>query len=149
MPNLVRLAAALALVALFATSFQPAGSVKAATSAAAEFPKPGIDLANLDKTCKPCDDFWQFATGGWQKHNPIPAGYASWGSFSILAQDNQNVLHDILDGAAGDTKAAPGSPTGKVGAFYRSCMNESAIEAAGLTPLKPEFDRIAAIANKD
>jgi putative endopeptidase len=149
MPNLVRLAGALALVALFATSFQPAAGVKAATSVAAEFPKPGIDLANLDTTCKACDDFWQFATGGWQKHNPIPAGYASWGSFSILAQDNQNVLHDILDGAAADTKAAPGSPTGKVGAFYRSCMNESGIEAAGLTPLKPEFDRIAAIANKD
>jgi putative endopeptidase len=146
---LVRVCGALALVAVLATSLQHAGAVKAATSAAAEFPKPGIDLANLDVTCKPCDDFWQFATGGWQKHNPIPAGYASWGSFSILAQDNQNVLHDILDSAAQDKVATLGSPVGKVGAYYRSCMNETAIEAAGLTPLKPEFERIAAITNKD
>ena len=59
--------------------------------------KPGIDLANIDKTCKACDDFYGFATGGWQKLHPIPAAYPAWGTFNILADDNQNVEHDILE----------------------------------------------------
>jgi len=111
------------------------------------FPKPGLDLANLDPTCKACDDFYQFATGGWQKAHPIPAGYPAWGSFSLLAEANSNVLHQILDDAAANTSAAPGSNEQKVGAFYRACMNEPAIETAGLAPLKSELDAIAAVGN--
>src|SRR5712672_3551376 len=45
----------------------------------------GFDVANLDRTCKPCDDFHQFAVGGWLKNNPIPAQYPVWGSFITLA----------------------------------------------------------------
>jgi len=107
--------------------------------------KPGIDLANIDKTCKACDDFYGFATGGWQKLHPIPAAYPAWGTFNILADDNQNVEHDILEDAAKNTKAVPGSNEQKIGSYYRSCMNESGIEAAGLTPIQPELDRIAAL----
>jgi Peptidase family M13 len=47
----------------------------------------GIDLRNLDRTCKPCSDFFQFANGGWIENNPIPAAYPGWGSFNQLAAD--------------------------------------------------------------
>src|SRR5437867_12972921 len=68
----------------------------------------GFDTANLDKTCKPCDDFYQFAMGGWMKANPIPPEYAIWGSFSQLADRNQKNLREILE-AARSGKAPAGS----------------------------------------
>src|SRR5260370_39078938 len=59
----------------------------------------GFDTANLDKTCKPCDDFFQFAMGGGMKSNPIPPEYSTWGSFTGLADKNQQALRPILEAA--------------------------------------------------
>ena len=103
----------------------------------------GFDLANLDRSVSPCADFYQFANGGWMKNNPIPAAYPRWGSFTILQEHNQDVLHTILEDAAKDKSAQPGSNWQKIGDFYASCMDENAIEAAGIKPLEPEFERIA------
>jgi len=104
----------------------------------------GFDAANLDKTCKPCDDFYQFAMGGWRKANPIPAEYSSWGTFTQLADKNQQNLRQILENAA-NAKAAPGSKEQKIGDFYAGCMDTNAIEAAGTKPIDPELARIAGI----
>ena len=105
----------------------------------------GFDLANLDRSVSPCDDFFQFADGGWVKSHPIPAAYPSWGTFNKLHEDNENALQKILDKAAADKSAAPGSNWQKIGDFYASCMDESAIETAGIQPLQPELQRIANI----
>lgn len=94
----------------------------------------GIDLRNLDRTCKPCQDFYQFATGGWVKKHPIPAAYPAWGNFDVLAERNQNVLHSILQSAA-KSNAKPGTNEQKIGDFYASCMNTAAIDAAGTRPI--------------
>jgi len=106
----------------------------------------GFDTANLDKTCKPCDDFYQFAMGGWMKNNPIPPEYPSWGSFTVLRDKNLAAMRSILDTS---TKAspAPGSNEQKIGDFYTSCMDTSAIDAAQLKPLLPELAQIDAIQN--
>ncbi len=104
----------------------------------------GFDTANLDKTCKPCEDFYRFAMGGWMKSNPIPPEYSSWGTFTQLADKNQQNLRQILE-AAVNAKAAPGSNEQKIGDFYASCMDTAAIEAAGTKPLEPDLARIAAI----
>ena len=121
-----------------------AGATAPSSAATAdESKKGGLDLANLDRSVSPCADFYQFANGGWMKKNPIPAAYPRWGSFTILQEHNQDVLHTILDDAAKDKSAQPGSNWQKIGDFYASCMDESAIEAAGIKPLEPEFVRIA------
>jgi putative endopeptidase len=105
----------------------------------------GFDLGNLDNSVAACTDFYQYADGGWMAKNPIPAAYPSWGTFNQLQEGNQEVLHQILEDAAKDTRAPQGSNEQKIGDFYGSCMDEKGIEAAGFTPLQPELDRIQKI----
>ena len=102
----------------------------------------GFATTNLDKTCKPCDDFYQFAMGGWMKSNPIPPEYPTWGSFSVLADKNQQALREILEAAA-KSNAPAGSNEQKVGDFYASCMDTAAIEAAGTKPIETDLVHIA------
>jgi putative endopeptidase len=103
----------------------------------------GFDLANLDRSVAPCDDFFKFADGGWIKSHPIPPAYPRWGTFDQLRDNNEEVLHQILEKAAQDKTAAPGSNLQKIGDYYASCMDQPAIEAAGAKPLDAEFQRIA------
>jgi len=123
------------------------GAVASLTAGPSGTMSHGFDLSDLDTTCKACADFYQYATGGWRARNPIPAAYPSWGQFNVIANRNEAILHEILDQAAQDRHAAPGSIEQKIGDFYGSCMDEAAIEAAGAKPLQPELARIAKIAS--
>ncbi|HEV3483288.1 MAG TPA: M13 family metallopeptidase [Candidatus Acidoferrales bacterium] len=105
----------------------------------------GFDLANLDRSVSPCENFYEFADGGWMKNNPIPADRAAWATFNKLRDHNESLLHEILEEASKDTKAQPGSNWQKIGDFYASCMDETQVQAAGLKPIQPELKRIAAI----
>jgi putative endopeptidase len=107
----------------------------------------GFALENLDKTCKPCDDFYEFAMGGWMKANPIPPEYSRWGTFTQLADNNVTAMRTILEAAA-NGHAAAGSDEQKIGDFYASCMDTSAIESAGLKPLAKDFAAIDAIKDR-
>jgi putative endopeptidase len=109
----------------------------------------GFDLANLDRSIAPCDNFFEFADGGWVKAHPIPPAYASWGTFNILHDHNEDVLHEILEDAAKDKAAKPGSNWQKIGDLYASCMNTDQIESAGITPLQPELRRITEISGAE
>jgi predicted metalloendopeptidase len=110
-------------------------------------PDHGVNTANLDRSCAPCKDFNQFANGGWEAKNPIPAAYPSWGVGNEVAERNRDILHQILENAAKDTKAARGSSEQKIGGYYGSCMDIATIDSEGLKPLQPELDRIQQIAN--
>jgi putative endopeptidase len=104
----------------------------------------GFDTKNLDRSCKPCDDFFEFAMGGWMKANPVPPEYSTWGSFTVLLDKNQQNLRQILE-TEENAKAASGSNGQKIGDFYASCMDTSAVDAAGAKPIEPDMARIAAV----
>jgi putative endopeptidase len=133
----VRALGAAAFVALLATSLP---NLAASAGAAG----PAIDPANFDPTCKACDDFYQFATGGWIKTHALPTGRPRWGGFDELAQRNRDELHTILEADAQATGAPAGSDVQKLGSFYRACMDTDAIEKAGTTPIAPLLGTIAA-----
>ena len=108
----------------------------------------GFDVSNMDTTVSACQNFFQYADGGWVRKNPIPAAYASWGRFNELSDRNQEQLRQILEDAA-KSNAAKGTNEQKIGDYYASCMDEAAIETAGLSPLMAEMKRIDAINTKE
>ena len=121
------------------------GKQKATVSANVGQAGMGLSLANLDKSVSPCDNFYQYASGSWLKSNPIPAAESSWGSFNTLADNNRTILRRILNQAAANRTAKPGSNAQKVGDFYASAMDTVAIEAAGLKYLQPHLVKIEAV----
>jgi len=129
-------------------SSHSAQSTAAAAPAPAFFAPHGFDLSAMDTNVKACDDFYRFAVGKWRDTHPLPAQYSRYGRFEELAERNREVLHKILEEDAAMTNAAPGSAEQKVGDFYAACMNEPAIEAAGVTPIQPELDRINGISDR-
>ena len=60
----------------------------------------GVDLTIMDKTCKPCEDFYHYADGLWLAKNPVPPAYPAWGRFAELAEKNRELLHQILENAS-------------------------------------------------
>ena len=104
-----------------------------------------VDEAALDKSVPACTDFYQFACGAWSRATPIPADKPSWTrSFDVIQERNENELRAILERyAAGQGKDEPNAQ--KLGDFYAACVDEGAIEKAGLGALKADFDAIEAI----
>ncbi len=106
-----------------------------------------IEPSYIDSTVKPGDDFYQYANGTWLKNNAIPASETRWGSFNLLEDFNQKVLHELLDEAAAKKGAAKGSPEQMVGDLYACGMDSSAIEKAGLNALASELAAIDKMQN--
>ena len=82
----------------------------------------GIDLANLDSTYLPGTDFYMFATGGWQKANPLTAEYSRFGSFDVLQEDNNKRLRSLIDSVAAQQNEK-GSIEQKIADLYNSAMD--------------------------
>jgi putative endopeptidase len=106
----------------------------------------GIQVANLNPSVKPGDDFYLYANGAWIKRTEIPPDRSRIGFFTALDEISSKRTAALIEEAA---KAdAPGSATRKIADLYNSYMDEAGIEAKGLAPLKPPLEAIAAIKDK-
>jgi endothelin-converting enzyme/putative endopeptidase len=122
-------------------------------SSAGDVPAPlspaprGIASSDLDRTADPCADFYAFADGAWREANPIPAGTQHWSRRWAAREANRQQLKTILEDLAGRTDWQRGSVEQQLGNYYAACMDEPAIDAAGVTPLAPLLAEIAGVRN--
>jgi putative endopeptidase len=107
-------------------------------------PSPGVDVAGMDRAVKPGDDFFKYANGTWLETTEIPADRSAYSAGVILTDLTDRRVADLIQEAT-KAAAATGSDSRKIGDFYASFMDTTAIDAAGLRPLQPTLDSIAAI----
>ncbi len=107
----------------------------------------GLVMENLDKTVKPADDFYEFATGGWQKKHPLPAAYSRFGSFDQLQEDNNKRINTIL-GELLKKSYKQGTIEQKLSDFYKQAMDVESRNKAGISPVAPVLAEIAAAKTK-
>ena len=120
----------------------------ASAGAYAQQKSSGVDLANIDASVRPQDDFFLNLNGKWLAKTEIPSDKSSWGSFEKLDDDTKPQLRAIIEAAAADAGKTPGSDAQRIGDFFASYMDEAKLETLRLAPLKAELDRVAALADK-
>jgi len=121
----------------------------AASSLVAQGQTKPINPANLDTTCAPCKDFFQYANGGWLKRSSIPGDQPRWGSFNELQEQNYATLQQVLSEAAKNAASTTDPNIRKLGTFYGTCMDSTRVEAAGIQPLKRDLAQIDAITDRE
>jgi len=141
------------IAGLFAVTAHAGAHDAAATPAAAGAPSSaaavsGVDKAAMDAGVRAQDDFFRHTQGKWLETVDIPSDRSSWSAFSVAQENVENQIRAIIEQAAAETKAAKGSNAQKMGDYYNSYIDEARRNALGLTPLKGELARIAALKDK-
>ena len=114
----------------------------------------GIDLANLDTTAVPQNDFYQFACGGWMANNPLTPEYARFGSFDKLGLTNLEQVNGLIQEIAESQKSKnesqkTGSIEQKIGDLYNLAMDTARRDREGIAPVQKTLDEIAAISSRE
>jgi putative endopeptidase len=131
---------------LLATASAATGTETPAASGTAAPPMHGVDVAAIDRSVAPGDDFFRFANGAWLKATEIPPDRSTWGSGAVLFELTSKRTVELIQGAA--AQAPAGSEAQKIGDYYGSFMDEARIEELGLKPLAPALASIDAIADR-
>ena len=105
-----------------------------------------IDTEDFDRSVPPSDDFYRHVNGGWLAANPVPAEYPAWGAAFEVHVRNEDALHRILQGAAGDS-ASEGTAAQMVGDYFAAGMDEASIAAADIEPLEQLLTLISGVAD--
>jgi putative endopeptidase len=108
---------------------------------------PGLDKQLIDTSADPCTNFFLYACGNFPKLYPIPPDQSAYGTGAMVFNYTEYTLHSLLEKVAADNPSRTPNEQ-KTGDYYASCMDTGEIYSAGLKPLQPEFDRIAALTDK-
>jgi len=108
----------------------------------------GLDTAGMDRSVRPGDDFFLYANGAWLRRVAIPADRSAYGAFDVAAERAEARLTELIQGIAAADDAPAGSARRKIADFYTSYLDTTAIETAGLAPLRPLLAEIASIADR-
>ena len=108
---------------------------------------PAIDLANFDTEVAPEADFYQYATGGWQKLNPLKPEYSRYGSFDMLRDNNEKRINELFSSMTA-RKTVPGSVEQKIADLYKMGLDSVRLNAEGAEPIKAAVNAILAIDNR-
>ena len=108
----------------------------------------GLDMTNFDKSVRPADDFYRYATGGWQKLHPLPAAYSRYGSFDMLQENVNKQVNSILTSLT-KKKFKEGTTERKLSDFYKLAMDQNRRNKEGLAPVKPLLDEMEAAKTLD
>jgi putative endopeptidase len=143
----MRLIAAMLTMGLAVAAPTPAQNAATSSSQASEPQTHGINVANMDRSVKPGDDFFEYANGAWIKRTEIPPDRGSIGIFSTLADLSLNRVQGLIAEAA-KSNAPARTESRKIVDLYNSYLNEDAIEKRGLQPLRQRLDAIAKVSDK-
>ncbi len=99
---------------------------------------PAIDLKNFDLSVAPNADFYQYATGGWQKNNPLKPEFSRYGSFDVLRENNEKRINGLFQEMT-RLQTAPGSIEQKIADLYKMGLDSVRLNAEGAAPLAADL----------
>ena len=129
----ILLVAAIAAASLAAQAQTPGGT---------EYGMFGLDLAGMDRSVRPGDDFYGYVNGTWAKNTPIPDDRSNYGMFTVLDDRSKERTREILDALKEDQ-------TSRAGRAYRSYLDQDLVEARGLAPIQPWLARVREVKRAD
>lgn len=145
---------ALCVAVIGSAALWSCGSAKTVESKASaspsgpEFGTWGVDLTAMDTSVKPGDDFYGYVNGAWQKRTEIPADKAEVGPMTSLQDRALDELKVVLEEAASDEAAPPGSDRRKLGDWYASLLDEDKLASLGVAPIQADLERIQKLADR-
>ena len=97
----------------------------------------GVVAEDVDRGVDPCNDFDGYANGAWRAANPIPPSEKRWSRRAAAREENRRQVGELLEELARRRDWPRGSVEQRLGDHYAACMDEAAVEAAGVAPLRP------------
>ena len=109
---------------------------------------PAIDINNFDESIARNDDFYQWATGGWQKNNPLKPEYSRYGSFDVLRENNEIRINELFSQMS-NSKAEFGSVEQKISDLYKMGLDEERLNREGAEPIREAVNAILATTERE
>ena len=109
---------------------------------------PALDMASLDTSVSPKEDFYQYSTGGWQKNNPLRPEFSRYGSFDAIRERTQENLNALFESMT-TLEAKPGTVDQKISDLYKMALDSTTRNSLGAQPIQPYIAEIQAVSSKD